>query len=72
MPMRGELPPVATWSRARRTAAGAIWAQWVAAMSSPDLQAVVVFSLIGLVLTLNVLLRLSDFGETVAAVEFLP
>ena len=44
----------------------------VAAISNRDLQAVVVFSTIGFLVTINVVLRFPDFGEIVAQFALFP
>ena len=45
--------------------AKATWLQAVAAIMTPDLNAVVVFCLIGLLLALNLILRFPDFGAVI-------
>jgi hypothetical protein len=40
--------------------------QFVVAITNPDLQAAVAFSLIGLLVTLNLILRFPDFGAVIA------
>jgi hypothetical protein len=61
MPMRGELPTVRRrrFARASKRAskAGAAWSGLIAQISNPNLQAVAMFCAIGLLATLNVLLR---------------
>ncbi|MGA8321583.1 MAG: hypothetical protein WB774_12370 [Xanthobacteraceae bacterium] len=42
--------------------AKAAWPEAVAAIMTPDLNAVVVFCLVGLLLALNLILRFPDFG----------
>jgi hypothetical protein len=42
------------------------WQRIFTAVSNPDLQAVVALSLIGLLLTLNIMFRFPDFGAIVA------
>ncbi len=69
MPMRDELPTVA--ARSYRASRGG-WDRMVAAISNRDLQAVVVFSTIGFLVTINVVLRFPDFGEIVAQFALFP
>jgi hypothetical protein len=57
MPMRGELPTVRARRFARASKAGAAWSDLIAQISNPNLQAVAMFCAIGLLATLNVLLR---------------
>jgi hypothetical protein len=57
MPMRGELPTVRRRRFARASKAGAAWSGLIAQISNPNLQAVAMFCAIGLLATLNVLLR---------------
>jgi hypothetical protein len=42
------------------------WQRILIAVTNPDLQAVVAFSLIGLLLTLNVMFRFPDLGAIIA------
>jgi hypothetical protein len=46
-------------------AAGRQWRRFVAAITTPDLLAVVIFCLIGLLLALNLILRFPDFGAVI-------
>lgn len=76
MPMRGELPPVTArvYPRiaTRSTAAErALWRTF-AALSNRDLHAVVAFCAVGILLTLNVILRFPDFGAQVASLAVFP
>ncbi len=76
MPMRGELPPatarpyprIATRSTAYERA---VWRTF-AVLSNRDLHAVVAFSMIGVLLTFNVILRFPDFGAQVASLAAFP
>jgi hypothetical protein len=63
MPMRGELPTISARSRARPSAAQTAWSRLYATISNPDLQAVVGFCTIGLLIAINLILRFPDFGE---------
>ena len=64
MPMRSELPDVALRSDMRATEMGTGWSRIVAAMSNRDLQAVAAFCAIGLLITIDAILRFPDFGQT--------
>ena len=76
MPMRGELPPVAARSYARTTspisAAERRVSRIVAVLSDRELHAVIAFSAIGILPTLNIVLRFPDFGAQVAALATFP
>jgi hypothetical protein len=62
MPMRDELPAIPVRSRARALQAQTAWSRFLATISNPDLQAVVGFSTIGLLIAINLILRFPDFG----------
>jgi hypothetical protein len=62
MPMRGELQ---ARSYARQTE-GAQQSWVVAALTNRDFQAVVIFALIGLLATIDAVLRFPDFGAVMA------
>ena len=66
MPMRGELPTAATRTYTRATPVRMGWSRFVAVVSNPELQTVVAFSMIGLLVMLNTILRFPDFGQTLA------
>jgi hypothetical protein len=74
--MRGELPPVAARSYARTSvrasAVEQVLSRIVAVLSDRDSQAVVGFCTIGLLLTVNVILRFPDFGLQVATLAAFP
>lgn len=46
-------------------AANELWQRLYATVTDPDLQAIVAFCLIGLLLTLNVMLRFPDLGAII-------
>ena len=76
MPMRGELPPVTARPYPRiatRSSAveRAVWRTLVV-LSNRDLHAVVAFCAVGILLTLNVILRFPDFGAQVASLAVFP
>ncbi len=76
MPMRGELPPVTARAYPRiatRSTAfeRAVWRTFTV-LSNRDLHAVVAFCAIGILLTLNVVLRFPDFGAQVASLAVFP
>lgn len=73
MPMRGELPPVSTRAYTQRPSVLAkLWPRIVAVLGNGDLQAVVLFCAIGLLLTFNLVTRFPDFGAQAAALSVFP
>ena len=58
------LPPTKSTDRPASIAKTA-WRRAVAAIMTPDLLAVVAFCLIGILLTLNLILRFPDFGAVI-------
>jgi hypothetical protein len=66
MPMRGELPTVTTRAYTRASPVRMGWSRFVAVVSNPELQTVVAFSMIGLLVMLNTIFRFPDFGQTIA------
>jgi hypothetical protein len=66
MPMRGELPPVQARTYARQTLSSARRSWFVEAVTNRDFQAVLVFTLIGLLAMIDAILRFPDFGAMVA------
>jgi hypothetical protein len=46
------------------------WSRFVAVISNPELQTVVAFSVIGLLLMLNAIFRFPDFGQTFTEFAF--
>jgi hypothetical protein len=61
-----KLPSIAKVEDRYVKAADGALQQFGAAIRNPDLQAVVVFSLIGLLVALNLILRFPDFGAVIA------
>ena len=72
MPMRGELPTATAQTYTRETAAETFRSWALALVSNGDLQAVVAFALIGLLLIVNVVLRFPDFGQAFASLAAFP
>ena len=72
MPMRGELPTVTTRSYVRASTVKTAWAGLLATVCDPDLHCVVIFCAIGLLATINVMLRFPDFGQVAAALAIFP
>jgi hypothetical protein len=74
MPMRGELPTITTRSlRAHHPSILQIaWSRVAAVMSDQGLQSVLIFSLIGLLLTLNLALHFPDLGAYYASLPISP
>lgn len=72
MPMRGELPTAAVRTCDRETASETFWSAALTIASDRDLQAVAGFTLIGLLLTINVVLRYPDFGQVFATLAMFP
>src|SRR5580700_531177 len=72
MPMRGELPIATARACIRQSAAESFWSSCFAIISNRDLHFVVGFCLVGFLLTINVVLRFPDFGETFAALQVFP
>ena len=73
MPMRGELPTVATGpSLARGFKAQRAWSRLVAVMSDQDLQCVAMFSAIGVLAAINLALRIPDFGALSVTLQAFP
>jgi hypothetical protein len=72
MPMRGELPVIATRPYARVSIAAAAWARCLAIVSDRDLQCVAAFCTIGLLLAINMILLVPDYAETVSALQIFP
>jgi hypothetical protein len=64
LPEARRSPPMKSTGRPAAIAKTA-WRQTVAAIMTPDLRAVVVFCLIGLLLALNLILRFPDFGAVI-------
>jgi hypothetical protein len=72
MPMRGELPAAAARTCDREPVGETFWPSALTIASDRDLHAVVGFAVIGLLLTINVILRYPDFGQAFAALAIFP
>jgi len=70
MPMRGELRTIVTTQNL--STARAAWLRIQAAIADTNLQCVVAFSVIGLLLTINLILRAPDFAGTAATLALSP
>ena len=72
MPMRGELPVATARVWNHQSASEKIWSNCFAIISNRDLHFVVGFCIAGFLLTVNVVLRFPDFGQTFAALQVFP
>jgi hypothetical protein len=73
MPMRGELPAVTARPLfARASIARIAWSRVVAVLPDRNLQAVALFSAIGLLLALNMMLRFPEIGAFYATLPMSP
>jgi hypothetical protein len=72
MPMRGELPTITARTYTRASPVRTVWSQFVTVISNSELQTVVAFSVIGLLVMLNAILLFPDFGQTVAELSQFP
>jgi hypothetical protein len=72
MPMRGELPIAAARACIHQSAAEKIWLKCFAIISNRDLHFVVGFCAAEFLLTVNVVQRFPDFGQTFAALQVFP
>jgi hypothetical protein len=70
MPMRGELPTITTRAHARASQFKTAWSRLSAVLFDPELHTIVAFSLIGLLVMLNAVLRFPDFGQTFTEFAF--
>ena len=70
-PVIRELQPLAPTTR-RRNAAEAAWDRLAATLTHPDFMAVAAFSAIGLLLTLNVIMRFPDFAAMLQPTDLFP
>ena len=70
-PVVRELQPLTPTTR-RRNAAEAGWDRLAATFADPDFMAVAIFSAIGLLLTLNVIMHFPDFGAMVQPIDLFP
>ncbi len=72
MPMRGELPTATARTCDRAPVVETFWSSALAFVADRNLQAVACFALIGLLLTINVVLRFPDFGQAFAELAVFP
>jgi hypothetical protein len=72
MPMRGELRTVAVRPPIGATVAASAWSRGLAVISDRELQCVVAFCAIGLLLAINMILIVPGYSETVAALQMVP
>ena len=72
MPMRGELPAVRARPYIGAPQAKTGWSRLMLAISNPELQTIVAFSAIGILLMLNLALLFPDFGAMVANAQSFP
>jgi hypothetical protein len=70
MPMRGELPTITTRIHTRASQFRTVWSRLSAVLFNPELQTIVAFSVIGLLLMLNAIFRFPDFGQTFTEFAF--
>jgi hypothetical protein len=70
MPMRGELPTITTRTHARASQFKTAWSRLSVVLFNPELQTVVAFSVIGILLMLNAIFRFPDFGQTFTEFAF--
>jgi hypothetical protein len=70
--MRGELSTATARTYDRGPAGRTFWSSALRIVSDSDLQAVAGFALIGLLLTINVVLRYPDFGQAFAELAVFP
>ena len=68
--LRGELSTATTAPHGRAAEPRTAWSVLAAALSDPNLQCIAIFCAIGLLLELNVLLRLSDSGTNLVGTMF--
>jgi hypothetical protein len=72
MPMRGELPTIAARTNATPSPVRTAWSHFVTTVSDPELQTIIAFCMIGILATLNAVLRFPDFGGLVAELNSFP
>lgn len=72
MPMRGELPTIASRSRARPSRVRVEWGRFVRVVLDPELQTGVAFCVIGILVTLITVLCFPDFGALIVDLNSLP
>jgi hypothetical protein len=72
MPMRGELPTRAARTCVALSPLRAAWSRFVTVILDPDLHTVIALCIIGVLATLDVVLRFPDFGGLVADLNSFP
>jgi len=72
MPMRGELPTIAARVHVPPSPLKTVSSRFVTAILNPELQTVVAFCILGILVTLNVALRFPDFGGLIADLNSFP
>jgi hypothetical protein len=72
MPMRSELRTVAARPYIRAAAATSAGSRFLAVISDHELQCVVAFCAIGLLLAINMILMVPGYSETVATLQMVP
>jgi hypothetical protein len=72
MPMRGELSPIPARSSKRVSSARIVWSHFRAAMCDQDLQCVACLCVIGLLIAINLILRLPDVGTNLDGLVMAP
>jgi hypothetical protein len=72
MPMRSELPSVAERPYVRAATPQTGRTRFIAAISNRDLHAIILFCTIGFLLTIDAVLRFSDFGALFAQLASFP
>jgi hypothetical protein len=65
MPINRKLQPLVKPQRRHVETAVKLWPRVVAAITNSDMLAVITFSLIGLLLTINFMLRFTDLGAVI-------
>jgi hypothetical protein len=72
MPMRGELPTRAVRTYVLPSPVRTAWSRFVMAVFDSDLQIVIAFCIIGILITLNMMLCFPDFGGLIADLNSFP
>ena len=72
MPMRGDLPVIVAQRGPPPPAAAAMWARCRAVAADVDLQCVVSFCAIGLLLAINMILLVPGYSETMSSLQVFP
>jgi hypothetical protein len=70
--MRGELSAATTRTTDGASVGASSWSSALAVASDQDLQAVVWIALIGILLTINAVLRFPEFGQMFATLAVFP